>query len=160
MDSFKEIVPKSQWKSETAIKGKWFDTAHTLLDLPAFVDFSHQDAITNYVGNFITWKRDNVLLLHQHIERVTQQSTVRAIASKWHFSEYMLYGMFVDRILKDKSDHYWDSVKVSHEYWETTPLNQEQLQEFMQNIADEHFAVMISAKSQMSVADYASLLDL
>ena len=155
---FREAVPKSQWKSETAIKGKWFSTAHKLLDLPAFVDFSNQDFITNYVGNFITWKRDNVLQLQRYLEQVAHKSWIESIAGCWHFSEYTLYGVFVEQILQERSGHYLDPQKVSLDYWGTKILSPEELQNMFLDIPPEYFAAMISSKSNMSVAQYESFV--
>ena len=153
---FKESIPLSSWNTKTP--KQWCDTATHLLNLPQLEEFSDRNPVINYIGNFIIWKRDNVLQLHRHIEQIQQKSWIEAIASQWNFSEYMLYGIFVDRVLKEDSGHYWDSQKVSHDYWGTTPLNKEQLQQFFQDISPECFAVMISAKSKTPVELYAPLI--
>lgn len=136
----------------------WCNSATYLLGLPPFKKFNQENPFVAYVGNLVTWRRDNVLLLHQHIERVTQKYWLEAIANNWNFSEYMLYGIFVERILKERSGHYWDSQPLSHEYWGTTPLMKEQLQQFWQNMHPQCIAVMISAKSQTPIDIYASLI--
>ena len=141
------------------LQSKWYHTANSVLGLPPFKEFDRHHPFFRYVGNCISWKRDNVLLLHDRIERITQKSWIEAIANSWHFSEYILYGIFVDRILQEKSGHYWDSQQIAYGYWGTKPLSKEQLQVFLQNMSPQHRAVMISAKSKMAVADYASLLD-
>ena len=137
---------------------KWCNTATSLLNLPPFGEFNRQNPWINYIGNFITWKRDHVLQLHQHIEQVTQKSWISAIAPYWYFSEYMLYGIFVDRVLQENSCHYGDDLKISHNYWGTKPLGQEELQQFVREIPPESFAVMISSKSKTPVDSYASLV--
>ena len=153
---FKENIPLSLWN--TKIEYSWYNSATSLLKLPQLTEFSDQNPVINYVGNFIIWKRDNVLKLHQHIEQVTQKSWIKAIPSYWNFSEYILYGIFVDQVLKENSGHYWDSHKVSHDYWGTTPLNEKQLQQFFQEIPSECFSVMISSKSKTPVYSYANFL--
>ena len=154
---FRESInPSSLPNIETQIQ--WCDTATSLLNLPPLGEFNRQNPLIGYIGNFITWKRDNVLQLHQHIERVTQKSWIEAIASCWNLSEYMLYGIFVDRVLQENSGHYWDSQKISYDYWGTRPLEKEQLEKFFQEVPPECFAVMISAKAKMSVDSYAPLI--
>ena len=153
---FREAIPASQWKSETEIKSKWFDTAHTLLNLPPFVGISNQETIINYVGNYITWKRDNVIQLQQYLEQQSQKSWIEAIASVWHFSEYTLYGVFVEQILGENSGHYLDPQKVSLDYWGTDVLSPQELQNMFQNVPPEYFAVMISSKANIPVADFVS----
>lgn len=133
---------------------KWCDTATSLLKLPPLAEFTSQDPFIGYEGQVITWKRDNVLQLQEYIEQVTHKSWIEAIANSWNFAEYVLYGIFVDRVLKENSGHYWDSQKVSHNYWGSKPLGKEQLQHFFQDIPPECFAVMISSKSNTPVDSY------
>ncbi len=155
---FRETIPLSEWTTGISDQYKWFNTAHLLLDLPPFVDFNDQGFITNYIGNFIIWKRENVLQLHEYIQKLTDKSWIESIPNCWYFSEYTLYGVFVEQVLKENSGHYFDAQKVSHDYWGTKALSQEELQNLFQNIPPECFSVMISAKSKMSVADYASFV--
>ena len=146
--------------SDLQTRINWCNTATFLLGLPPLEKFSRENPFVGYIGNLITWRRDNVLLLHQHIERVTRKSWIEAIANNWNFSEYMLYGIFVERVLKDRSGHYWDCQPVSHEYWGTTPLDREQLQQFWQNMNPKCVAMMISAKSKTPIDTYASLVEI
>ena len=155
---FREAIPASQWQSETEIKSKWFDTAHTLLNLPPFIGLSNQEIINNYVGNCITWRRDNILRLQQYLEKLTHKSWIESVASSWHFSEYTLYGVFVKQILQEHSGHYFDSQKVSLDYWGTEVLSSEKLQNMFHNIPPEYFAVMISSKSNTRVNNFASFI--
>lgn len=138
----------------------WCNSATSLLGLPPFEKFNRENPFVGYVGNLITWRRNNVLLLHQHIERVTQKSWIKAIANSWYFSEYMLYGIFAERILKDRSGHYRDSQPLTHEYWGTTPLTKEQLQQFRQNMNPKCIAMMISAKSETPIDVYTPLIEM
>ena len=149
--------PSSVSQLKTRIN--WCNSATYLLGLPSFKKFNRENPLINYVGNLVTWRRNNVLLLHQHIERVTQKSWLEAIANSWYFSEYMLYGIFIERILKERSDHYWDCQPVSHEYWGTTPLTLEQLQQFKKKMNPQCIAIMISAKSKTPIDTYAPLID-
>ena len=155
---FRETVPLAVWGKETAIQSKWFRTVHTLLDLPPFIEFGDRGFVTNYIGNFITWKRDNILQLHEYIEELTQKSWIESIPNLWHFSEYTLYGVFVEQVLKEQSGHYFDPRKVSYDYWKTEALSKQELQDMFQDIPPECFSVMISAKSKTPVDDYASFI--
>lgn len=133
----------------------WCNSATSVLGLPQFKKFDRENPFVGYVGNLITWRRDNVLLLHQQIERVTQTSWIEAIANCWSFSEYMLYGIFVEQILGYRSGHYEDSRSLVREYWGTTPLSKAQLQKIWQKTTSECLAIMISAKSETPVETYA-----
>ncbi len=133
---------------------KWHESASRLLGLPD-VD----PTIPDYIGHVIFWKRNHVIQMCEHLEKVSGKSWMETLFNTWNLSEFVLYGIFVDRILKDKSEHYLESENLCHDYWFTESLSPEQLQEFFQGIRPEHIAVMISAKSGMSAADYSHLVE-
>ncbi|MGL5794781.1 MAG: DUF6492 family protein [Waterburya sp.] len=143
----KEITPA------TEDLAKWCEVSNKLLGLPP-VSYP----ATNHLGNFITWKRENVLKLHQHLEKIHGKNWIEVIANSWHLSEYMLYGTFAESILKEESQHYYDARMICHDYWETTPMSDLDLNNFFSNLPDECFAVMISAKSGTPVHSYSSYI--
>ncbi len=59
----------------------------------------------------------------------------------------MLYGTFIECILKEDANHYYDSRLVCHNYWQTKPMNESQIQDFFVSVSESCFAVMVSAKS-------------
>ena len=67
-------------------------------------------------------------------------------------SEYVLYGMFCEHILKERSGHYFDSNISSLCYWNTQKLDVPGLEEFKGELKPEHLAVMVSAKSRTPIA--------
>ena len=145
--------------SNTDTQIKWYKSAMSLLGIYSLEDLiCDREYIDVYVGNLITWKRDNVLQLHRRIEKATQKYWIKAIAECWNFSEYTLYGIFADYVLEEQSGHYGDDSAISLDYWETVPLNSKQLKQFFQDIQPEYITAMISAKSKTSVADYAPLI--
>jgi Family of unknown function (DUF6492) len=132
---------------------RWHRTSHKLLGLPNI-----KCSEAGFIGNVVTWKRDNVLKLHKYLEQVSGRSWVETLASCWHLSEYILYGNFVEKILKEESGHYFDSQKICHEYWNPKLMTQQELQKFFTKINPQHKAVMISAKAGISVGQYENLL--
>jgi hypothetical protein len=113
-----------------------------------------------YIGQLITWRRDNVLKLCAHLENISGANWVETLGNSLQLSEYLLYGAFVDYFLKEQSGHYSDDQNICHEYWDTLSMSDEQLQNFISGIRPEHVAVMISAKAGMSVQRYQALLKL
>ncbi|WAL61473.1 DUF6492 family protein [Thermocoleostomius sinensis] len=127
-------------------------TAIELLGIPAIPS-------NKYIGQIVSWKRDNVLKLHRHIEAVSGKHWIAAVASHWHLSEYVLYGAFVDYILQEQAGHYYDEGAYCLGYWKDVPLSKPQLEEFCQRIQPEHIAVMVSAKAGMTPDDYATSIE-
>lgn len=131
---------------------KWYQTAMNLLDL-SDINYPAPD----YEGQIITWKRDNVLQLHQHIENISGREWIETICNSLHLAEYLLYGIFVERVMKEQSGHYYDDKKFSLDYWANIPMSNEQIDKFFTKIEQEHFAIMISAKAGMSIKQYEKL---
>ncbi len=91
----------------------WCGMAAALLALPAPTIPS-----PDYINNLVTWRRDNVLALHRHIEAVSGRGWVEAIARQRQFSEYMIYGYFVERVLGlAAAGHVADSHELCKSYW-------------------------------------------
>jgi hypothetical protein len=131
----------------------WHQTAARLLGLPPTDYFG-----ARYIGNIVSWRRDNALKMYEHIERTTGRNWLESVVSQWHLSEYILYGVFVDHVLKEQSGHWADVSNICHEYWDDRPLSREALQEFFATMQPEHVAVMISAKARMGLRDYGDLM--
>ena len=135
--------------AQTKPLARWHEVSNKLLKLPAV-----QYPCPNYLGNFITWKRDNVLALHQYLEKVSDRSWIETIANSWHLSEYILYGTFVELILKKQSQHYFDAQIICHNYWDTAPMSEIEIDNFFEELPRDYFAVMISAKSHTEISTY------
>lgn len=132
---------------------KWHQEACKLLGIPPT-----PMPAPDYIADIITWRRDNAVRLCQQLESVSGKHWISAIIQAWHFSEYVLYGTFVDRVLGEDSGHYPDASKILYEYFEAKALTPVQLQKFVENISPEHVAVMISAKAGMEVDAYRHAL--
>ncbi|MEB3279100.1 MAG: DUF6492 family protein [Lyngbya sp.] len=132
----------------------WYKTASKLLIAP-MVDFP----APNYIGDLITWKKDNVFKLYDHLEKVSGRSWVETIAKTWNLSEYILYGMFVDYILKDEADHFIDETYPGLRYFGTENLSEPQIKDFLSEIEPDYVTVMISAKAGIPVQRYQKLLE-
>ncbi|WP_017653684.1 DUF6492 family protein [Fortiea contorta] len=132
---------------------RWQQTAGKLLGL------SPINLLTSgYIGNIITWRRDRLLELYEHIEKVSGRGWMKTICSCLHLSEYILYGIFVDQVLQEQSGHYYDSRRICHEYWSNQPMSDQQLKQFFAAIDPEDQAVMISAKAEIDPQRYQQLI--
>lgn len=133
----------------------WHQSASRLLGLTAT-----PMPAPDYIADVITWKRENVTAMCRHIERIYHQSWFEAVSKTWHFSEYTLYGTYIDRVLQDRSGHYWDPTKILNSYYDPNVMTEAELRNFVNSTRPEHVAIMISAKAKIAVDRYASLLEL
>lgn len=131
----------------------WYFDASKLLALEP-----PQFPASNYMGQLIFWRKDNVLKLHRYLEQINHRHWVEAICANWNVSEYILYGVFVEKVLQDLSGHYMDDRDLCHNYWQEQPLQTSQLQEFFASISHESIAAMLSAKAGIPVANYGHLV--
>ncbi len=131
----------------------WHQTAAKLLGLPPQDYFG-----ARFIGNIVSWRRENVLKLHRQIESTTGRDWRKVILNQWALSEYILYGVFVDNILGESSGHYADSDTLCQEYWTDRPMSASDLQSFFATIRTDQVAVMISAKAGMEAAEYQDLI--
>ncbi len=132
---------------------QWYRTASKLLGLPP-VDFP----ASNYVGNLITWRRDNVFKLYEHLEGISRREWLATLCNSWYLSEYVLYGVFVEQIMREESGHYFDSQNICHDYWLEQPMSNEQIEKFFKESELHQTAVMISAKANMPVKNYSKFV--
>ncbi len=138
---------------QSKIGNKWHRTAHDLLGLDNLTL-----TVPGYIAPIITWRRDNLLKLYEYIEKKTGKKWIEAICDGWNLSEYIIYGVFIEKVLKETSGHYNNAKRLSHEYWSTEPMTDEELHQFFVDNLDEDIAVMISAKANISIQQYEKLI--
>ncbi|MBE9109614.1 hypothetical protein IQ273_09310 [Nodosilinea sp. LEGE 07298] len=112
----------------------------------------------NYIGNLISWRQSNVKALRNHLERVWDRPWLETLARSKTLSEYILYGVFVDQVLGESANHFYDWSPLCHEYWQTQPLNDQQLAAFFAAAQPSHIAVMVSSKARIEPSRYQPYL--
>ena len=127
---------------------RWHNIAAGLLGV-----VKEQSYDTNYVGNVVTWRRQNALAMCRRIEETTGRSWQVSLAHLGAFSEYILYGMFCQRVMGEGSGQWDDGVLRTLNYWRTDPLSISDLESLKSSQQPYHHSVMISAKSRTPLAD-------
>ena len=146
---FAEVLPDAMGFNDA-----WHRVAAELLGLSAEVGPSAGAATReNYVGNVICWRRDNVVSMLERVRATTHRPWQLSIAGQKVFSEYILYGVYVQRVLGKSSGQWHDSTVRTQSYWGTAPLSLTQLEKLKAGLQPQHHSVMISGKSQTPVRD-------
>ncbi|WP_326551993.1 DUF6492 family protein [Micromonospora sp. NBC_01813] len=123
---------------------RWHEVARTLLGVPAA-----PPPYTDYVSSLLAWDPAVVRALLQRIESVTGQRWVDAVGSQLHFSEWTLYGVFVDEVLGGPAAQAFTATDSRcHAYWDETPLDEASITRFLGGLRGDDVAVMVSAKSR------------
>lgn len=121
---------------------EWHQNACRLLGLPV-----EQPPMDDYIGNMISWKRSLVLEMTKRVEAVTGSPWHVAIARARRFSEYLLYGLFVERCVNDPKTFWIDEHSRCHCHWLETAIADEEIARFVASMREDDVAFMITSHS-------------
>jgi hypothetical protein len=82
-----------------------------------------------------------------HIAATTGRPWAYAIGSQLDFSEWTLYGVFVDEAMGPPANSFASDDPLCLAHWGTVALTHESAAEFMRRLRPTDIAAMISAKS-------------
>ena len=120
----------------------WHQVSRKLLGLPPA-----EPPFPDYICWPAPWDPNVVRALQARIEQVTGKPWATAIGAQLHFSEEILYGVFVDEVLGRSATGYVTDDMMCPEYSEEVPLDEAGLRKFLDATGPDDIAVMISAKS-------------
>jgi hypothetical protein len=104
----------------------------------------------DYVSSLVAWDPSLVRSMLERITQVTGQPWTDAVAAQLHFSEWTLYGVFVDALRAEKASTNASESSLCHAWWGTVPLDEQTLPDFVTTFSSDDVACMISAKSHTS----------
>ena len=132
---------------------KWHRKAGELLGTP------RRYAGADYVGQLITWRREHLVALKGRIETVTGRPWHRAVGRSLRFSEYILYGAYVDLVLGARTNgHYPSADSLCHCCW--FPENAEALVRGQDRIGAGSVALLLQSNLGLTPSREAAILDL
>jgi hypothetical protein len=124
----------------------WHSVARGLLGLPS----APPPPLPDYISALNVWDRSAVLELQERIRKITGRPWLDSVAAQLHFSEFILYGVFVDEVLGREANVVGTDSMLCHSYWDPYPLDLDKGNQFINSMAVDDIAVMISAKSHTS----------
>ena len=72
----------------------------------------------DYITSLITWRRDNAVAMLRHIEKQSGRHWITSITYRRNFSEWMLYGMFCDHVMKSAAGHFHEERSLAYMVWD------------------------------------------
>ena len=124
----------------------WNKVARDLLGLP-----EADPPFPDYVSAFGAWERATVLAVQERIQEVSGRHWIDAVTAQLHFSEWTVYGLFLDEVVGAPSNTCTTDSARCHSYWESTPLDLFGAKAFVRGLAPDDLAVMIHSKSHTPV---------
>jgi len=125
----------------------WHRVARALLGLPP-----REPPYTDYISSLLAWDPAIVRRMLERVTATTGRAWTTSIAGQLHFSEWTLYGVFVDDVIGAPANSSASDDPLCLAYWETVPLNRDGAVDFLHGIRPTDVAAMISAKSRTPLA--------
>jgi hypothetical protein len=137
----------------SAMHAPWHLTAGRLLGLPLQSYYG-----ADYIENMISWRPSTVQMLADHISRTTQRDWMHAIAKEKQISEYVLYGVFWDRVLGQDATHTPSSDPLCLTIW--TEKHQESLRgNYADQLRPHHVAIGIQSTIPLSIEERRNIIN-
>jgi hypothetical protein len=121
---------------------RWRSTSHQLLGLPT-PPFPASD----FIGHIIFWDKQTTKALTERIEAVTGLGWNEALCKTREFSEYMLYGYFVENDAASSLRHAAVPDTPCVSYWENLKLSQSELNDLLRSAHEDDVAFSIASFS-------------
>jgi len=126
---------------EMAGHAGWCTNAAKLLGVAA-PHFPSDD----YINNLVSWRRDHVVSMMARIEQLSGRDWVSAIARQRGFSEYMIYGYYVDRVLgRREAGHFGAAQELCKVFWGGDAAPLADLKSFEEVLAPGQVAVGVQS---------------
>jgi hypothetical protein len=125
---------------------RWHAAARRALGMPP-----GRPPFPDYVTSLNIWDRDVVWRALRRVEETTGRRWLEALGRELHFSEWTLYGVYVDEF-EDTGHLTVTAESLCHSYWDTVPLSQDAATAFLSRVGPADIAYMIGAKSNTPVS--------
>ncbi len=133
---------------------QWQRAGRHLLGLPA-----GEAVYRGYIGNLIAWRRDVVRKLHARLEQVGGRDWRRVLCATPHFSEYVLYGLFVEEVLGSEGIHFPEEQELCHCSYCYPFTDASGIDGFFAGVRDHQVAVLVQSNLGIPAAAYARKLE-
>jgi hypothetical protein len=122
----------------------WVENAAETLGIAAPPAPSH-----DYINNLITWRSAHARALLDHVERISGRDWVTAVARRRAFSEWLLYGMFVDQVLGPSAGHAAESAPLAQTFWLRGDITPASLNHELARLPDGAVAIGVQSFIEM-----------
>jgi hypothetical protein len=120
----------------------WQRISRALLGLPPA-----DPPFTDYIWGMVACDPAIVRQMLARVANTTGRPWATALAAQLHFSEFTLYGVFVDHAVGSPANSYFSDDPLCLAYWDTNPLNMDSAIDLLRGARPTDVAAMISAKS-------------
>jgi hypothetical protein len=126
----------------------WQRIARTMLGLAP----ASSPPYTDYISAMIACDPKIVRRMLAQVTATTGRHWATSIASQLHFSEWILYGVFVDEALGLPTNPFVSDDPLCRAYWNDGPLSEHAAIDFLNSVQPTDVAAMISGASRTPLA--------
>jgi hypothetical protein len=121
---------------------RWIETSHQLLGFP-----TPPLPASDFIGHIIFWDQETTRAMASKIEAVTNLHWVEALSQTREFSEYMLYGYFVENEARFSGQHTRTPRTRCVSYWDDPELSQSELNQLLRGADRDDVAFSVASFS-------------
>ncbi|MES1148586.1 MAG: DUF6492 family protein, partial [Bradyrhizobium guangdongense] len=121
---------------------RWVETSHELLGLP-----TPSLPASDFIGHIIFWDQQTTRAMATKIEATTNLHWVEALCRTREFSEYMLYGYFVENDAGFSARHTRTARTQCVSYWDQPKLNRDELNQLLGGANKDDVAFSVASFS-------------
>lgn len=129
-------------EADAPLHSAWTKNCQHLLGLHE-LNFPADD----YIGQNIVWDKTVVQSLLSTIEKVSGLNWIETLCRTKRFSEYLLYGTFVQKFPDYMHRHLFDSESITLTYWDAMPLNESGVRKLLESAPATKVALSVSSRS-------------
>ena len=126
----------------------WHNVARDMLGAPRA-----EPPLPDYIHSPGTWERRKVLAMQDRIRKITGRHWLDVVTSELHFSENILYGVFVDVVLGEDADITVVDSMLCHTYWGApgSTLSLDEVEKFIDTTPPEDVALWITDRTPVDI---------
>jgi Family of unknown function (DUF6492) len=140
--------------SDQILHASWVETSHQLLGLPA-----PSLPAADFIGHLIFWDQQTTRAMALRIEATTNLGWIEALCRVRKFSEYMLYGYFVQNSAKFAGMHTPSSRSGCVSYWDSLELGPAELKRLLDGADQNDVALSAASFSGTPVQTIRSAIE-
>jgi hypothetical protein len=105
---------------------------------------------TDYIGNMVSWHRENALAMIDHIEARSGRDLVTTMCRSRNFSEYLIYGIFVEKVLGG-AGHFNEPNQLCATHWTTAELDPQTVLDLIKKLDPKQIGIGVQSFSGTSI---------
>lgn len=114
-----------------------------------------------YIDSLVVWNRSVALGMIERIENIFRRNWMISLARTPHFSEYVLYAVYADRVLGlEAAELYADANPLCNSRWSGNPfINADDEATFINAIKPHHLSCNIQSTIEIPLSKRAQLFE-